>query len=267
MSKRTEDLIRRKRVLNEDIDTIVERHPRNNFPVLPIIVLFVLYLLFNFISKDKPIIQTVTDSTSPNETIPYKQKLSEVSKAVNFHQLVSSGSVDEVEQQLLLLDEKTINEVVSGMTPIMLAASRGSNEIIDLLFTQGADPNKRGSMQRTALQYATEKNHLEAAKRLLAYGAEIDAYDNGRLTPLIMAADRGYTELGLLFIEKGADVNIQHVQGWTALIDAARNGDEQLVIALIYAGADKNISMKNGMRAADLARQYGHKNIVNILGK
>lgn len=81
------------------------------------------------------------------------------------------------------------------MTPIMLAASRGNVEIIDLLFTQGADPNKRGSMQRTALQYAAEKNRIEAAERLLAYGADIDAHDNGRLTPLIMAASRGYTNI------------------------------------------------------------------------
>jgi ankyrin repeat protein len=266
MSKRSEELIRRKYVLNEDLDSFVERHPRSNFPVLPIIVLFVIYLLFNYVSKDKPIIQDLSELTSLKETIPYKNKLSEVSNTVNFHQLVSNGSVDEVEQQFLLLDRKTINKVVAGMTPIMLAASRGSVEIIDLLLTQGADPNKRGSAQRTALQYAAEKNHIEAAKRLLAYGADIDAYDNGRLTPLIMAADRGFTELGLLFIEKGADVNIQHSQGWTALIDAARNGDEKLVIALLDSGANKNISVKNGMRAVDFAKQNGHKKIVIILG-
>ena len=267
MSKPKEKLIRRKHVLNGEFDSVVERHPRSNFPVLPIIVFFVIYLLFNYISKDELVIQVVTDSTSPKDTILYKQKQDEASKAVNIHQLISKGTVSEIEQQFLLLDRKTINEVVRGMTPIMLAASSGSVETIDLLLTQGADPNKRGSMQRTVLQYAAEKNHIEAARRLLAYGADIDAYDNSHLTPLIMTADRGYTELGLLLISEGADVNIQHFQGWNALIDAARNGDEMLVSALLDAGADKNISLTNGMRAIDFAKQNGHTYIVKILGK
>ena len=267
MSKRSEELIKRKHVLNEDLDSFVERYPRSKIPILPIIALFLIYVFFNVISNVELETQTDTDSILSNESVINKQVHSGSSVSINIHQLVSDGTVDEVEQQLLSLDTETINSVINGMTPLMLAASRGSVELIDLLFTQGADPNIRGSMQRTALQYAAEKNHLEAAKRLLAYGADIDAYDNGRLTPLIMAADRGYTELGIFFIEKGADLNIQHAQGWTALIDAARNGDEKLVSALLDAGADKNISMKNGMKAIDMAKQYSHKKIVDILGR
>lgn len=111
----------------------------------------------------------MTDLSLSKQDIPGKTDSIEVSKADKIHQLVSKGSVYDVEQQLFISDKDMIIEVVSGMTPIMLAATRGSVEIIDLLFTQGADPNKRGSMQRTALQYAVEKNHINAAKRLLFY--------------------------------------------------------------------------------------------------
>lgn len=268
MSKDNEELIRRRLSLDDEADPVVERQPRSDFSILPIIiVIFVLYQLFNVLSENESVIQVLTDSILSEEATFNQQSLDEEYKEISIHQLVSKGDVSEVEQRLLISDREAINEVVAGMTPIMLAATSGSVEIIDLLFTQGANPNKRGSMQRTALQYATEKNHIEAAMRLLSYGAEIDAYDNGRLTPLIMAASRGHSELALLYIEKGADVNIQHIQGWTALIDAAAHGDTKLVKALLEANADKDLAAENGMKAIDYAREYRFTNIVKILGK
>lgn len=266
MSKDDKELIKRKYMIDDDIDCVVERHPRSKLPLLPIIILIIILTLFYYVSSHKELVQESIDTISSIEPNILIQKQTEPD-FVNLHQLVSKGTVKEIEELIVKVDKEAINKVVGGMTPIMLAASRGSVEIIDLLFTQGADPNKRGSDQRTALQYAAEKNHIGAAKRLLAYGADIDAYDNGRLTPLIMAASRGYTNLGLLFIEKGADVNIQHVQGWTALIDAAAHNDVKLVNALLKAGAEKDLKANNGLRAIDYAEQYGFKNMVEILSE
>ena len=266
MSKQNRELIRRKHVVDDDSLSIVERHPRNKIPVLQIIILVIVFVLFVFASNYQDFDQSITDAVS-NEVIHQAVNSTSETHALDFHYVVSNGTYAEIEKHLETLNKESINKVESGMTPIMLAASRGDETVIDLLFTQGADPNKRGSMQRTALQYATEKNHIEAAKRLLSYGADIDAYDNGRLTPLVMAASRGYTELALIFIDKGADVNIQHVEGWTALIDATAHGDIELVKALLEAGADKELKAKNGLKAIDYAKQYGFKNIVRMLSK
>jgi len=242
----------------------VERRPRTKLPIWLLLSIAVYYVGYKFLVSDdsklgvaiEPVAQ-IQDSTKITGMPSYS--------AASIHQLISSGNIEAIKSQLLLLEDKEINEVVGGMTPIMLAASMGNTELIDLLFTQGADPNKRGSMKRTALQYATEKNHIETAKQLLSYGADIDAYDNGRLTPLIMTASRGHTELGLIFINKGADVNIQHSQGWTALIDAVAHNDVNLAKALLKAGADKELKGKNGLRAIDYARQYEHKRMVKLL--
>jgi uncharacterized protein len=249
-------------------DLVVERQPQSNFPAIPLIILVIgIYLFFTFFSKDESVVDLIKEIVTVEELAPTQNKPVNKPKDISLlHQTVKTGSIEQVKQQILK-NNKAINEVINGMTPIMLAASRGDVEIIDLLFTQGADPNKRGSMKRTALQYAAEKNHIEASKRLLAYGADIDAYDNGRLTPLIMAASRGYTELGLLFVEKGADVNIQHVDGWTALIDATAHGDIKFVNALLIAGADKELKAKNGKKAIDYAKEYGFKNIQKILSE
>jgi ankyrin repeat protein len=268
MSRNDEELRKQLAQYDDEPDLVVNRQSQSNTSILPIIILFVgLYFVFNYYSENKQTVQGLTETV--------KSKLAATEKIVpktlsnndvKLHQTIANGKVEQV-KQALLTDKKAINDVVNGMTPIMLAASRGNVEIIDLLFTQGADPNKRGSMQRTALQYAVEKNRIEAAERLLAYGADIDAYDNGRLTPLIMAANRGYTELGLLFIEKGADVNIQHSAGWTALIDATAKNDVKLVEALLRVGADKDLKANNGLKAIDYARQYGFKNLEKILIK
>ena len=253
---------------DEEPDLVVNRQSQSNVSIIPFIIfLVVLYFVFNFYSENKDSIQAYTRAITSK--VPATEKLIPKVTSKNkltLHQLIANEKVDEI-KQALIRNKETINEVVNGMTPIMLAASKGNVEIIDLLFTQGADPNKRGSMQRTALQYAAEKNHIEAAKRLLAYGADIDAYDNGRLTPLVMAASRGYTELSLFFIEKGADVDIQHVDGWTALIDATAHNDVKVVKALLKAGANKDLQAKNGLKAIDYARQYGFKNLEIILSK
>lgn len=252
---------------SDEDDLVVERNPRSQIPLLPIFTFAFIYLLFVYLWPELNKAQFESETITTSATTSNRQEPAELALTANIHQLVTNATANDVAQQLVILDKEAIDSVVNGMTPIMLAASRGSVEIIDLLFTQGADPNKRGSARRTALQYAVEKNHIEAAERLLAYGADIDAYDNGRLTPLIMAADRGFTELGMLLLEKGANPNIQHSQGWTALIDAARNGDKKLVNALLKAGADKDVAMTNGMKARDIAKQNGHKNIVKILDK
>lgn len=260
-----------KRVLDRydnEPDLVVNRQSQSNVSLIPFIIFLVsFYFIFNFYSENKTKIQefknTVTSKVEVTEKL-VPEALSK--KKASLHYAIRNGKVGDV-KQVLSTNTININDIVDGMTPIMLAASRGNVEIIDLLYTQGADPNKRGSMQRTALQYAAEKNHIEAAKRLLAYGADIDAYDNGHLTPLVMAANRGYTDLGLLFIEKGADVNIQHIEGWTALIDATAKNDVKLVKALLEAGANKDLKAKNGLKAIDYARQYGFKKIEKILSQ
>lgn len=246
--------------------SVIERHPRSKFSLLPIIILFFAFLLYGVVTSYNEIEQVEQKTVMSHESTDSNNSQGKGNK-LSLHQLVASSDVKGIAENIYTLDKVTINSVVNGMTPIMLAASHGNVDIIDLLFTQGADPNKRGAMQRTALQYAVEKNHIEAAQRLLDYGADIDAYDNGQLTPLVMAASRNYTELGLLFIEKGADVNIQHVEGWTALIDAAAHNNEKLVIALLEAGADKNLKAKNGKKAIDYAKEYGFPNMVKILSK
>ena len=261
-----DDLIHYDYLSKHEDDLVVERHPRNKLPLLSIAIICFLFISYHYLTQlenSSSISERNISSIKPSE----KKLKKTVPEQVNFHQLIADGNIMAVQEQLHEIDIKKLNEVVNGMTPIMLAAAKGHVEMIDLLFTQGADPNKRGAMQRTALQYAIDKNHIEAAKRLLVYGADIDAYDNGQLTPLVMAANRGHSELALYLVEEGADVNIPQAQGWTALINATAHNDEKLVKALLKSGADRDHKASNGKKAMDYAQEYGFPNMVKILSK
>ena len=178
---------------------------------------------------------------------------------------VVKAELPAVNSLLGQLSTGELNRPLNGMTLLMTTASTGNTEVLQALLAHGASPNARGAHQRTALQYAAEKNRLQAARLLLDAGADIDGADNGSLTPLIMAADRDFTQLALLLIKRGANVNIQNVQGWTALMDAAEVGNMQLVEALLAAGARTEARHHNGFMALDFARRGEHQDVIRLL--
>lgn len=179
--------------------------------------------------------------------------------------LVLNQEADKLELLINDFSFDEINSVYLGMTPVMLAASLGKSEVINLLLRHGADPNVRGSDNRTALQYAAEQNRIASAKLLLAGGADINGTDDTNLSPLIMAVDRDFDELAFYLINAGADPDIQHIAGHTALIDAARNGDLEMVKSLKAAGASSHTALPDGRIAKDIAQQLQHFEIAVYL--
>ena len=239
---------------------IVDRNPSSANAAAVLFIIVGLGAIFFWIVEEEQSSEAVIENLPAGNIMP-------VAGPVELNALIRRGVIKDIQRIVVDMDETELNVIVNGMTAVMTASSVGDVKIVELLLNLGADPNKRGSADRTALQYAAEKNRLAVARKLLDYGADIDAYDNTRLTPLVMAADRGYTDLAILLIKSGADVNIQHVQGWTALIDAAKNGNMKLVKHLLTAGANREISTSKGWRAIDFARQKKHQEIVALLAE
>ena len=67
-------------------------------------------------------------------------------------------------------------------------------------------------------------------------------------------------------LELGADINSKDAQGRTVLMKAAALGDAEKVAMLLNAGADKGIPAMTGKTALDIAREYNHTEIVELLG-
>jgi ankyrin repeat protein len=92
------------------------------------------------------------------------------------------------------------------LTPLHLAALRGSAEEVERLLKSGADLNVRDVFGRTPLHYASARNHKAAAELLLKHGADPNAKDESGETPLDLAAWRCALDVLELFLPLG-DVN------------------------------------------------------------
>ncbi len=103
-------------------------------------------------------------------------------------------------------------------TPLSLAASNGSSEVVKLLIEKGASIECEDEVGRTPLSLAVENDHSEVMNILLAKGAEIE--HNGikwRRTPLSWAAYIGHSEVVELSLENGADIKHKSNDGSSPL--------------------------------------------------
>ncbi len=112
-------------------DFIIKRHPRSKLPLTPVIIFLVIFIAYDYVSTSQESVHILIDSVPV--IVTYTAEAPQIdSHHINLHDLVSRGTYEVIVEQL-----NEIDEVISGMTPIMLAPSRGRVEIVDLLFMQG----------------------------------------------------------------------------------------------------------------------------------
>jgi ankyrin repeat protein len=153
-----------------------------------------------------------------------------------------------------------------SLTPLMWAASRGNQEIVDMLLKRGAKINDT-SMLGSLLTLAEMGRHEKMALYLLARGAAVNTPRLDKATPLMFAAANGHTVLIERLLQKHADPNHKDTDGATALIWAARVGQTKAVERLLRAGADVNAADSHGRTALMYAAMNGHPQSVERLLK
>jgi ankyrin repeat protein len=178
----------------------------------------------------------------------------------------------------------------NGITPLMLAASRGDFAAVEECLTQGddavaADVNAQDNFGYTALMYAASAGHARIVDALLAAGSDLHKRNQQGLTSLDLAAAKGLAEVvqalrhaRLFFaardgdqhelinlLEEGADVNAQVTDGWTALMIAAFHDHPHIVQTLLLRGADPELETITGRTALMIARHKGHHEVVTLL--
>jgi ankyrin repeat protein len=192
-------------------------------------------------------------------------------------------------------DRKRVGfSMISGDTPLEVAAFRGDLNMVRALLQAGA-----GSSPRTlaaALVGAANSGNIEVLRLLMANGASIAARDPGGRTVLIAAAASGYPAMVREVLKNHADVNVSATfpptppcteqlkkdgacresmegDGQTALMEAVSRSDydeppegldrTEVVRLLLAAGADVNARDKEGNTALMLCR--GHVEQVKLL--
>jgi ankyrin repeat protein len=176
---------------------------------------------------------------------------------------------DDLETAKLLVSANVNATNHYGVAPLSLACQNGNTAMVELLLTQGADPNTMLRGGETPLMTAARTGKTGPVKALLARGAEVDAKEKRGQTALMWAAADGHADVVELLLNAGADFRAALPDsGFTPLFFAAREGRMEVVRVLLKAGADANEAMQprrpagkgpaKGTSALMLAVENGH---------
>ena len=206
--------------------------------------------------------------------------------------LMTAARTGRVEAVRLLLDHGADVDAAErwrGQTALMWAAAEGHTAALRELIDRGADVHARSGHASaasgqtagadagaadgaappqgfSALLFAVQGGHLDAAAVLADAGADVDDRAPDGSSALVVAIDNRHYELAAWLLDRGADPNADGV-GWTALHTAVlahrphfrvvpdpsptgnlRSG--ALIEALLAAGADPNAPSRERVRLA-----------------
>ncbi len=174
--------------------------------------------------------------------------------------LSAQANVDNKEVLLLLIDAGADVNITyksnsffseDGITPLMVAAAKGYEKVVELALKKGAHVNARTSQAGCALMDAVGSGRKDIVEMFLDNKADVAAKTNEGLTVLMVAAAQGNEEIVRLVLDRGADccINAQDNKGKTALMIAAENNNTQVIELLLARGANPHITDKKGLTA------------------
>lgn len=216
------------------------------------------------------------------------------------NEMIEAVKINNIEKvmELIHTDSDLVNASNSkGETAVLMAAYYRSNEIKELLLSNGAELNiyeaaAVGNTARvkellerspelpatwsadgfTPLGLAAHFGNEETLKLLLAHGAEVNARSkDGNLNNMaIHAAIAGnFEHIVKMLIEHGADVNARCEgvwrEGFNALHVAAFFGRESIIKLFLQHSADKTAKTVSGETPYDLAIMRGHQESAALL--
>jgi len=159
------------------------------------------------------------------------------------------------------------------ITPIFLCASKGYQEIADLLINKGADINRRMDFDGTiCLHHAASNDQPDMCEYLIKKGCDVNQKDKLGRTPLMDAAEIGSVKVIDILIKYNADVNQTDKEEHTALsycLDFINKKEPKFfdcACRLVEKGADANYAGKFGNRTLlHVAAAQGNLNLVKQL--
>ncbi len=161
----------------------------------------------------------------------------------------------------LLAEGEEVNRTNKfGLTPLMLAASRGNKDMVDALLAENADVNLKGWAGLTALHWACSSDHdaPDILKALIKSGANVNTKEDNGPTPVIRAALKG--KFGAVQILQSAGAAFTN-----DLVYSSAFGQLDIVKERLKAGANVNKRNESGRSPLAAAAANGHLEVVKIL--
>jgi ankyrin repeat protein len=162
---------------------------------------------------------------------------------------------------------------VFNANPFFLASYAGNATVLKRLKDAGAKVDEPmtliGTSRTTPLLGAYKFGDTEVARTLFELGTPLEFADGNGITMLGRAALNYEVGMAKALIERGANVNVVDKQGMTPLLWAASMdfGDPAMIELLLKSGARADAKNKDGLTALDLARKYGHAEVIPALTK
>jgi ankyrin repeat protein len=160
---------------------------------------------------------------------------------------------------------------VFNANPFFLASYAGNAAVLKRLKDAGAKIDEPmtliGTSRTTPLLGAFKFGDTEVARTLFELGTPIEFADGNGITMLGRAALNNEVTMAKTLIERGANVNVVDKLGMTPLLWAAAMdfGDPAMIELLLKSGAKADARNKDGLTALELARQYGHIEVIPAL--
>jgi ankyrin repeat protein len=154
---------------------------------------------------------------------------------------------------------------INGRTALMIAASKGNHEVVELLLDMGANIDATNNKGWTTLMNAVRDNDRDTVDLLLSRGADVNHLCPDHWTALTEAAQRGLTEIMKSLLQCHADTEARSSHDWTPLMHCCYKGDREGVVLLLAAGANVENGSQHDETPLLLASAAGHIEIVKIL--
>lgn len=181
------------------------------------------------------------------------------------HQAADIGSVRAAR---ILVDHgaKVTSYDDRGRQPIHVAAFAGHTEVVRLLLEAKAEIDAKTQDGETALFLAMGAGQGDVVEFLLAHGANPNIVIAGsQLTALHMAVIRGPLGIVKLLVAGGASLKARDALEMTPLLHAVMAGQKDVVQYLVSHGADVQATDIGGRSAAQIARDHGHPELLELL--
>ena len=181
---------------------------------------------------------------------------------------VRSERLDRVVQLATAGASLDARSPVLGLTPLHIAAVKGSLPLTRVLLGRGANPNVLADRDASVLGTAlVHKAPLALMELLVANGADphVPNADGCGLIHALAEVNRPEALGWLLSLRLDLEARTKH--GHTPLHIAAGRGNVEALEALLDAGADAKAKDPSGRMARDIARAEGKWNVLEALAQ
>ncbi|MGD9843077.1 MAG: ankyrin repeat domain-containing protein [Steroidobacteraceae bacterium] len=179
--------------------------------------------------------------------------------------LVAVKSGNNIQIEALLKAGASAAITSQEESPLSWAVRHNELATVQLLLTNGVDPNRHGKSEQAPLLDALQQGNEAIVNALLRAKANVNVTDDSGRTPLILVAMGNQSNLLQSLLTSSAAIDATDKQGRTALWYAAIAGAEETLQLLLADKASIEGHDRDGSTALMVAAAHGHANAVKLL--